>query len=156
VFQVAVDRHVRDRTVGRTRFEFAQRDVGSADIVAHPTQSGKAWVSSVATTALDLAVDVSRGGGIDNVATVLVELADQDAFDPSEIARAAVRYPAVAGRRVGYLLERFADRRDLASLHDAVGDAVGTPSRLDPRGFPSGPVDRRWMLYLNREVEPDV
>jgi hypothetical protein len=85
-----------------------------------------------------------------------VELADQDAFDPSEIARAAVRYPAVAGRRVGYLLERFADRRDLASLHDAVGDAVGTPSRLDPRGFPSGPVDRRWMLYLNREVEPDV
>ncbi len=156
VFQVAVDRQVRDRTVGRTRFEFAQRDVESVDTVAFPTQSGSAWISSVATTAMDLAVDVARGGGIDNVATVLVELADLDAFDPTEIARVAALFPAVAGRRVGYLLERFAGRDDLESLHDVVHDAVESPSRLDPGGSPSGSVDPRWMLYLNREVEPDV
>lgn len=156
VFQVAVDRHVRNRTVGRTRFEFAQREVDHAAVVAHATQSGSAWVSTVETTVLDLATDVARGGGIDNVATVLVELAELDTFHPADVARLAARFPASAGRRVGYVLEHFAGREDLEPLREVVRDAAGSPSRLDPTGSPAGSVDRGWMLYLNRDVEPDV
>lgn len=156
VFQVAVDRQVRDRTVGRTRFEFAQRDVDAVTVVSRTTQSGRAWVSTVATTALDLAADVGRGGGIDNVATVLIELAEIDAFQPADIARLASQFPVAAGRRVGYVLERLAGWENLEPLREVVRRAAASPSRLDPGGSPAGPVDRDWMLYLNRDVEPDV
>ena len=156
VFQVAVDRHVRNRVVGRTRFDFAQRDVDTAALVAHGTQAGRAWMSSVATTMLDLAADVSRGGGIDNVATVLIELAELDGFEPQDVARLAALFPAAAGRRVGYVLERFAGLDDLEPMREAVLHAADSPSRLDPRGSAAGPVDQGWMLYLNRDVEPDV
>lgn len=156
VFQAAVDRQVRDRTIGRTRFEFAQRDVSAADTTTIGTRSGLARISSAATTALDLAADVGRGGGIDNTATVLVELAETEGFDPMTVARLASGFPAAAGRRIGYLLEHFAGWEDLDPLNEAVRKAVASPSRLDPTMAPAGHIDSRWMLYLNREVDPDL
>lgn len=156
VFQVATDRQVRDRTVGRTRFEFVQRDVEQIPVVAHPTRSGTARVSSVAATALDVAADVARAGGLDNAATVVLELAENDVFTVADVASLAGRFPAAAGRRVGYILERFANRADLETLRVTVRDAAATPSRLHPAGAPAGPVDVGWRLYLNRDVEPEA
>lgn len=156
VFQVAVDRQVRDRTLGRTRFEFAQRNIEHIPVVAHPTRSGTAQVSSVAATALDIAADITRAGGLDNAATVLLDLADTDAFNPSDVTDLAEQFPTAAARRIGYILERFGDRDDLKALRTAVAEATTTPSRLDPAGVAAGPVDSEWMLYLNRDLEPDT
>ena len=156
VFQVAVDRQVRDRAVGRTRFAFAQRDVVGIPTSGHPTRSGSARVSTPAATVLDVAADISRAGGADNAATVILELAEVDTFDVVELAALASRFPAAAGRRVGWVLERFAGREDLVPLQAVVVGMAGTPSRLDPASAASGEVDPRWRLYLNRELEPDT
>lgn len=156
VFQVAVTRHVRDRTVGRTRFEFAQRDVERVPREQFPTRSGIAQVSSVAATALDISADVSRAGGIDNAATVICELAEHEHFRAQDVVQQATAYPAAALRRIGYVLDQFSEYRDLKILKETARTAGVTPSRLDPAGPPSGPVDRTWMVYVNREVEPDA
>lgn len=155
VFQVAVDRQIRDRVVGRTRFVFAQRDVANIPTIAFPTRDGSARVSTVAATMLDVADDMIRAAGIDNAATVIVELSEHDSFDGADLARLAPLFPAAAGRRVGWMLSQFAGRDDLESLRVAVSTLVASPSRLDPHSAVSGPIDTDWMLSVNREVQPE-
>lgn len=154
VFQVAVSRQMRDRMVGRTRFVFAQRDIDRVPTVDQPTRSGSARVSTVAATMLDVADDVERGGGIDNVATVIVELSQHEAFDVADLAKLAPRFPAAAGRRVGYLLEHYQwnGNLDLEPLRQAVRDTVPSPSRLDPTSPDRGFLDPAWMVRINSDV----
>jgi len=157
VFQVAVDRQVRDRVVGRTHFRFVQRP-GAMDLptVPHPTRSGSARVTTPEVTALDVATDIRMAGGADNAATVIIELADDEAFDVAALADLSSRFPTASGRRVGYVLDHFTDRDDLASLQTALAERSVGPSRLDPTGPASGTVDERWDLYLNRDLEPEA
>lgn len=156
VLQMAVDRQVRNRVVGRTRFEFAQRRVAEIPTVGYPTRSGTARVSTVAATALDVATDIGQAGGLDNATTAIVELSELDSFQIADIVTLLPLFPAAAGRRIGWALQEFSDHEDLTPLHTAVQGSSLSPSRLDPSGTASGPVDQRWMLYLNRDVEPDV
>ncbi|MFT3875158.1 MAG: type IV toxin-antitoxin system AbiEi family antitoxin [Propioniciclava sp.] len=156
VFQVAVDRHMRDRVVGRTRFVFAQRGITSIPTIAHPTRDGSARVSSVAATMLDVADDLMRAAGIDNAATVIIELSEHELFDVNDLARLAPSFPAAAGRRVGWFLSQFTDRDDLGPLRQVVRDAVTSVSHLEPHTPATGPVDSNWRILINRDVEPDA
>lgn len=156
VFQVAVDRHIRDRVVGRTRFVFAQRDVPAVPTIAYPTRDGTARVSTVAATMLDIADDLVRAAGIDNAATVIIELSEHDSFDIDDLVHLAPSFPAAAGRRVGWILSKFTDRDDLQPLRQAVGPLVASASRLDPYTTDGGPVDADWMLSINRALEPEA
>lgn len=156
VFQVAVGRLVRDRTVGRTRFRFMQRPrIGELPTLAHPTRAGSARVATPELTALDVATDPALAGGMDNMATVLVELAEHPGLDPSALADLAVHFPAASGRRVGYVVEQLASTGELDPLHRAVAARSSAPSRLDPSGPASGPVNERWRVHLNRELEDE-
>lgn len=158
VFQVATDRAIRDRVTGRTRFTFARR-MASASIptIAHPTQAGSARVSTIAATALDIATDVAMSGGLDNAATVIVELAEADGFRIDLVTELASGFPAASVRRVGYVLENFGSQDlDLENLLASTRSGATAPSRLDPGGPAAGPVDLRWNLYLNREIDPDL
>ncbi|MBX3195848.1 MAG: hypothetical protein KF727_12220 [Microbacteriaceae bacterium] len=156
VFQVAVDRQMRDRVVGRTRFVFAQRDVTRIPIVEHPTRSGTARVSTVAATMLDIADDVERAAGIDNATTAIVELAGRADFDGSSLTALTRSFPAAAGRRIGFVLERFGwNDVDLDALRDAVRDAVASPSLLDPSSPDRGYLDANWMIRVNAEIDEE-
>lgn len=154
VFQVAVDRQIRDRVVGRTRFVFAQRDVDRISTIEHPTRTGVARVSSVAATMLDVADDVERAAGLDNAATVILELADHASFNIADVTRLATRFPAAAGRRVGYLLEHYgwSGNPDLEPLRQTVREAVLSPSRLNPASPDRGNLDPGWMIRVNSPV----
>jgi predicted transcriptional regulator of viral defense system len=156
VFQVAVDRQLRDRVVGRTRFVFAQREVSRIPTIDHPTRAGSAHVSSVAATMLDVADDMIRAAGIDNAATVIVELSEHASFEMGDLARLAAVFPAAAARRVGWILSEFTERDDLEPLRRVVRDAVPTVSRLDPFTNETGPVDDGWRLSINRHLEPEA
>jgi predicted transcriptional regulator of viral defense system len=153
VFQVATSRHVRSRQVGRTRFEFQIR-AGLDDLpaVAFPTRSGTARVSTPELTMLDVASDVALVGGIDNMATVLIDLSENDQFDIGRLIELTPRFPVASTRRVGWFLERFADLSDLDALQEAVASRAVTPSILDPFGQRGGPLDARWHLRINRDV----
>lgn len=156
VFQVAVDRHVRDRIVGRTKFIFAQRDISTIPSIRHPTRDGTARVSTIAATMLDLAANITRAAGIDNAATVIIELSEHDSFEIAQLVQLVPSFPAAASRRVGWILSQFTGRDDLEPLAQAVRGAVTSASRLDPYTTDSGPLDARWMLSVNRELEPEA
>ena len=156
VFQVAVSRPLRDRTLGRTDFMFHTRvGLASTPVVHHPTGAGSASVSSPEATALDVAHDIRLAGGIDNAATVILELDEVAGLDRAELVRLAETRPATAARRLGYVLEELGGRPGLDELADLVADGRPSEARLDPARNLTGPLDRRWQLRLNREVEVD-
>ncbi|WP_332902327.1 type IV toxin-antitoxin system AbiEi family antitoxin domain-containing protein [Isoptericola haloaureus] len=156
VFQVATSRDVRDRVVGRTRFRHRTRShVTRVATLNWPTRSGTARVSTVETTLLDLATDVDAAGGLDNAATVLVELSENDAFHTDALVEMLGLFPAAAFRRLGWILENFGGA-ELDELAARVVPLTRTPSRLDPGRPQTGPLDDRWNIRLNADVEPDL
>lgn len=156
VFQVAVGRHVRDRIVGRTKFRFAIRNnVNTLPVQRRATRSGSAAVSTREVTMLDIATDISRAGGLDNAATVLVELSE-DGFDSAALAELSALFPAAAGRRIGWILENVGERDGLEPLHAVITARSAAASQLSPTGPTTGNTDHRWALRLNAAVEADI
>ena len=47
-------------------------------------------------------------------------------------------------------------RDDLAPLARTARSAIASASRLDPHNADGGPIDNRWMLSINRELEPEA
>lgn len=155
VFQVATSQHVRQRSVGRTRFQFLTRSsLDEIPTIERPTRSGYARVSTREATMLDVASDVLLAGGIDNVATVIIELGE-DELDGGALVRLSEHFPVSAGRRVGWILDEFTERDDLTSLRDAVGRRAVSTSMLDPSGPTVGGIDDRWGVRVNRDVQEE-
>jgi predicted transcriptional regulator of viral defense system len=156
-FQVASSRDVRDTVVGRTHFVFRTRSrAGESPTVAWPTRAGTARVSSVEATILDVATDIEVAGGLDNAATVIVELSENEAFRVTALADIAERFPAAGARRAGWVLETFGGRQDLDSFAASASTMTRSASRLDPARSLAGTLDDRWGLRLNADVEPDL
>lgn len=156
VFQVVVDRDLRDRSFGRVRLRFiTHRDAGELPVVRTNTPTGTMAVATPALTALDLTNRPKYGGALHNVATVLIDLAEDGKLDDARLAELVPKFPVAASRRVGWIVEHFTDVR-LDALADVLSTADEESSKLDQHGPRAGSVDRRWRVRLNREVEPDL
>ncbi len=158
VFQVAVDRHLADRDIERIRLRFIERQhLSKLGRVRRTVPTGQVWVSTAEVTALDLAADPRRGGGVSNVATVLTELTEETTLRADLLVDAAHHFSLAAIRRLGYLLDAI-DQPDLSdAVHDlAEGRRHFPPDLLVPRGPSVGNVDLRWRLRVNADVEPDL
>jgi len=158
VTQVAVDKHVQSREVGRSRLRFISRsDVADLPLVQRTVATGQVWVSAPELTALDLADRPERGAGLSNVATVLSELCAEQQLDPQLVVHTARRYPGVVIRRLGYLLELVQADFDTAPLAEAVFDGpLVRAAMLSPSMPRRGRIDPRWGLLINDEVHPDL
>lgn len=156
VFQVVVDRDVRERTFGRVRLRFiTNRRIAELPSVRRNTPTGTMALATPAVTAMDLASRPEHGGGVHNVATVIIELAKNRKLEDAVLATLVARYPAAAGRRLGWMVEHFSDLR-LNALAAAAAVATEEPSDLDQHGPRRGTVDQRWRLRVNATVEPDL
>lgn len=154
VFQVAVTRALRNRTIGRTAFSFHTRPVlVDLPVTQHPTIHGSARVSTPEVTALDLAHDIHLSGGVDNAATVLLELEDSVGLDRTELERLAPLFPATSLRRLGYVLDRCGKASGLEGLEALVAKGPPSDSRLSPTAGLTGRLDPRWRLRLNHDLE---
>jgi len=154
-FQAATSRRVVDRTVGRTVFRFRVRSgIPALPVIGWPTRSGSARVSAREVTALDVASDIRFSGGLNNAATVLVELAE-DGLELPLLADIAARFPVAAVRRIGWIIEEIGGQ-DATKLRDAALDRNLTPSLLHPSMPVRGPVNQRWRIRVNSEVEADI
>lgn len=157
VTQVATARLVRDRAVGQVQLRFYTRTgISGLPTTTHTARSGPVQMSTPEVTALDLASDLALGAGIDNVATVLTELAESPGLAAEQLGQLATRYPPAAGRRVGWILEQFSDMDGLDALHAAVAPAAPTPSLLDSLSPSRGRVDERWNVRANADVEAEA
>lgn len=152
-FQVVVDRHLRDRDLGRVRLRFtASGNVESMSQGQMASHTGVYLVGSCETTAVDLAWRPYQGGGVSNVATVMRELGQ---LHGERLARLATIRGRSTARRLGWLLENFRSDVDTFWLRQVAQPAEGSPAVLVPGNRPRGRLDPTWGLRLNGPVEPD-
>lgn len=164
VFQVIVDSTVTDREFGRVRMRFyTSTQAKTAATVTKNTSTGQAVLSSPARTCLDLCDWVNESGGLSNVATVAAELVEQHHVPAEEFIELAHSYPAVVLRRLGYALE-VAEAQGMTvnlDLDTLAASANPDPDRrahvlLDSSGPRRGPVNDRWGLIVNGDIEVDL
>ena len=126
----------------------------------HKTDTGHMKVSSPELTALDLLRYAPALGGLDNVVTVLGDLAY--GLDAEQLAALSGTVERSVVRRLGYLLESlgYADRVGL--MNTALGEAQGGWVELDPTEardplFAPSPVARnpKWRVVVRRVPEVD-
>ncbi|MBI2930958.1 MAG: type IV toxin-antitoxin system AbiEi family antitoxin [Planctomycetes bacterium] len=154
-FQVVIPvRAVRPIRAGNVRIHFRGKGLFDASQTQDAkTPTGFMKVSTPETTAWDLLRYCKAAGGLENVATVVSELAQK--LDPKKLLEAAKRHGDVlVAQRLGYMLDRIG-RRDLTkSLANWVAEAPFRP--LDPGAPVNGASEsRKWRLFVNAELEPE-
>lgn len=155
-FQVVIERRtIRPVRSGKVSIQFHGKGrFDRSRIVDLKTPTGFMKVSSPETTAWDLVRYGKAAGGLENVITVLAELAGK--LDATELHRTAKRHGEVlVSQRLGYLLERVR-RRELA--RGLVGMVAAAPLRaLDSaRPLAGAVVDRKWRLIINADLESEA
>ena len=109
-------------------------------------------VSTPEETAFDLVRYAGVAGHLNNVATVLADLALQ--LDPKGLAEVAAHFEESVAQKLGYLLDLVGATDRTAELHAWL--TARNPSRAPlvygSRPF-AGPVDPRWHVVVNRAIE---
>ena len=153
VFQVFVDRELKDRVVKGQRLEFhTHRAVNGTPIHFLTVPSGTVKLSTREATASDLVAFVDSSGGWNTVATVIGELAE-DGLDPNNLTAAAQRHSLANQRRLGWILDQVSENLT-HTLKEQVGD-VSQVIPLERSSADVGGIDRRWGVRLNRRIEAD-
>jgi predicted transcriptional regulator of viral defense system len=163
-FQVITDRQLTKIRAGRSWITFHfRKDIGSVreGVVDRKTDTGTMKISSPELTALDLLQYVHAAGGIDAVATVLVDLGRN--IDGEKLAGMAKHFDRACKQRLGYLLDRFGHSERAQALHDHLSAAKATawvalePSKRGAKASLSTPVERneRWHVSVQRLPEVD-
>ena len=155
-FQVMVGRPRTAIECGRIRVDFhVRKDLERVATVAMNTPRGPVRVSSPAATALELVGYAKHAGGLDNVATVLADLAE--AIDAQELVAEAAKAPLAWSQRLGFLLELVEADEVAAGLSSYVRQHARRVAPLDA-SLPRTGSRRsgRWRLAVNTDVEVDT
>lgn len=156
-FQVATSKNIPDREVGRSRLRFFLRSqINKIPTVRIATSSSFVRVSSVGATMLDITADPDISGGLNNVATVVSELAWENDNFMNDVLAAAPAHNTTALRRLGWILEHIANIDELDALMAVCAARNSAPSYLAPRTVKDGYLDTRWSIFINKEVDPDL
>lgn len=156
VFQVMVAKVRRPITCGNVRVEFVfRKNAAEIPTELRNTSAGTIKVATPEATALDVVGYVNHSAGLDNVATILIELAER--IDPKRLVEVAELSPVSYAQRLGYLLELVGEKDLAAPLADYVRSKRPIPTALTPRISTKGAKkDRRWQVYVNTEIDPDL
>lgn len=155
-FQVVVPKNRPSIRCGRVVVEFvARHNAGEMPTGQVNTPRGYLRVSSPEATAFDLVGYPDRCGGLDNVATVLAELAEK--LDGERLAELGPLSPIPWAQRLGYLLERVGQTSRSEQLAVFVAQRATETASLVPGGERGdAPRNERWKLRINSDVEPDL
>jgi predicted transcriptional regulator of viral defense system len=158
VFQVVTNRPTRAARAGRVRIAFhMSRIIKLAPLAEVQTETGSMRVSSPEATAFDLVRFAPAAGHLDNVATVLGELAEK--LDLAALATLAHAYPAPDAQRLGYLLEQLGKTELAESLMASLEARRHRPVLLAPgqaHDRSQSSTDPRWRVIPNVIVEADL
>jgi predicted transcriptional regulator of viral defense system len=152
VFQVVTNTPTRSAEVARIRIEFHRnRNIHEVPVERQNTETGSMRVSTPEATAIDLVRYAEACGHLDNVATVLVELAER--IEPEKLADAARRARHPDAQRLGYLLDRLGLKDVAEPLARLVASSRHRPVLLRPDRDADGlEPDPRWDVVPNMEV----
>jgi len=155
-FQVVTNVQLRMATAGRTRIRFfTKRHIEATPTTDVKTETGSMRVSTPEATAFDLVRYLKAAGHLDNVATVLSELAER--LNPERlvaVAEAVVDLPQA--QRLGFLLDRVgaAESADGLAAWLAERRPRVVPLRPD-RSVVAAPRDARWQVLVNDVTEAE-
>lgn len=155
-FQVLVERARRPLACGRVRAKFIVRSrLGQVPVQSFKTPRGLIHASTPEATAVDLVGYFGRVGGLDQVATVLLELAGR--IDPQKLLTAAQNAPITWAQRLGYLLDSAGAREPTRYLRDYVkAKAQQTVPLLPGILRKDAQRDAKWKILVNVDIEPDL
>ena len=141
---------------GMVRVEFvARKRVAEVPLQSFNTPRATLQVSSPEATALDLVGYADHAGGLNQVATVLSELAEK--LEGEKLAEAAQTAPLPWAQRLGYLL----DHLGFGTKTEALKAYVRKRARVSADLFPKAKRARArrnkdWRLYVNGKVEVEL
>ena len=159
VFQVMLEKARRPIHCGQIRVSFiVRKNLQAVPIQTFNTPRGLIQVSTPEATAVDLVGYQRHIGGLDQVATVLAELAEH--LDSEKLAAAARTAPVPWAQRLGYLLERAEAASKAVGLKHYVQEAAREPVLLLPGAPPSSSSYAQraadWQIIVNAEVEAET
>lgn len=152
-FQVVTDRPLRSITAGRARIRFfASRFVSEVSLTNFKTPTGSMRVSTPETTAVDLVRFAKAAGQLDNVATVIAELASR--IDSKKLVVATKVVDDVPNaQRLGFILDRVRARRLAEPLRGWIERQ--SPNRVPLRSSrrdQDAQEDRRWHVLVDQPL----
>lgn len=156
-FQILSDRPIRPLQFGRATVRFfVNRRVSDTAVQNVKTATGGMRVSTPEATAVDLVRFAKSAGGLDNVATVLAELAPL--LQPGRLLKAVRTIGDLPStQRLGYLLERVGKRSLTKPLHDWLGRQSTRVVLLRPGGSDTGAAEvKRWHVLVSDPVEVEA
>lgn len=155
-FQVFVAKNRRPIACGAVRVAFiARKRIANVPVQSFNTPRGTIRVSTVEATAVDLVGYERHAGGLDQVATILAELAEQ--IDPERLVAAAQTAPIPWAQRLGYLLELVGATAGAELLKAHVRKAARDMTPLLPgTSHAKARQEKDWRLYVNAEVEAET
>lgn len=151
-FQVMLAKNRRPIQCGAVRVAFmACKRIAEVPIKEFNTPRGTICVSTPEATAIDLVGYQHHIGDLDQVATILSELAEK--IDPQKLAQAAERAPVPWAQRLGYLLEQVGAGEKAAPIKAYVRQHAKQSAALLPTASVHGTErDESWKLYVNATV----
>lgn len=163
-FQIVTDKRLPEIRAGRSAINFYYRkDMAaiSEGIEDRKTDTGRMKVSSIELTLLDLVRYPHAAGGLDNIATIIADLADR--IDSEKLAKLSGKFERAIRQRLGYLLDQFSHPERTEALQAALPKGAALPwIELEPSqaadpDFSPEPKERneRWHVIVRRLPERD-
>jgi predicted transcriptional regulator of viral defense system len=155
-FQVFTQTNRRPIRCGRVRVKFiAKKNIDEVEVRKFNTSRGELKASTPEATAIDLAGYPQHAGGLDQVATVLSELAVE--MDATVLVKAAATAPITWVQRLGYMLELV----EAEHIAEGIKEYVGQHAREYTLLVPTDKIDagerlQDWKLIVNSKLEPDI
>ncbi|MDE2962639.1 MAG: type IV toxin-antitoxin system AbiEi family antitoxin [Acidobacteriota bacterium] len=155
-FQVLLERARRPLSCGHVRAKFIVRNaLRQVPVQSFKTPRGLIHASTPEATAVDLVGYYGRVGGLDQVATVLLELVER--IDPQKLLTAAQCAPIAWAQRLGYLLDSAGAREPTGQLRTYVrAKARQTVPLLPGVVRKNAQRDGNWKILVNVDIEPDL
>lgn len=156
VFQVVVNKPRRSIFCGKIKIDFiVRKNVQEVPTTSRNTPTGVIMLSTPEATALDIVGYAKQCGGLDNVATILEELAEK--LDPEKLIENAANSPISWSQRLGYLLNVV----NAGPVSDGLASYVKSrkPVRvplLPSQNIKGARTDNLWKVHINTEVEPEI
>jgi predicted transcriptional regulator of viral defense system len=163
-FQIVTDKRLPKIHAGRSAITFYYRKnmaAASKGIEDRKTDTGRMYISSVELTLLDLVRYPHAAGGLDNIATIISDLANR--IDAGKLATLSEAYERSIRQRLGYLLDRFCQPPRTEALHAALPQDPALPwielepsQAVDPDLSPKRTErNERWHVIVRRLPERD-
>ncbi len=155
-FQVVTLKNRRPIKCGRIYIEFiANKNVTKCATRNFNTSTGIISVASPETLAFDLMAALHKAAGINNVATVLSELAESIDLKVL-VEQAKIRSELFWVQRLGYLFELLGLEKFSNALFEIINGKKLHWLKLVPHSsYQALARDAKWKIIINTEVEPD-